>query len=92
MHRELCRQNVRAWLSRVSKFKQSEFFQSPPPLMSLQMERFTGLFLPRQALWLEEKIEKLVFCLGTTLSFFETPESILRVHRCVHGRICPAFL
>lgn len=70
MHRELCRQNARAWLRRVSKFKQSEYFQSPPPLMSLQMEMLTGLFLPRQALWLEKKIEQLVFCLGTTLSLF----------------------
>jgi len=59
MWQELSRQNARAWLTRVSKFKQSDFFQAPPPLMSLHLDALTGLFLPRQAPWLERKIAEL---------------------------------
>jgi hypothetical protein len=59
MRYELQRQNSLAWVRRVAKFKCADFFQSPPPLLDLKMDSLTGLFMPRQAVWLERKVVKL---------------------------------
>ena len=47
------------WVGRVAKLKRSHFFQSPPPLMSFHVDTLTGLFIPRQAPWLEDKVADL---------------------------------
>jgi len=60
MRHKLALENVEAWLKRVDKFKRSDFFLSPPPLMSFQMDQLCGLFMPRQASWLQHKLALLV--------------------------------
>jgi len=57
---ELKRQHAALWLQRVKHFKRSDFFDSPPPLMSFDMHSLSALLTPHDARALEPHLARLV--------------------------------